>query len=272
MSNVTRDELRRVEVFHDLPDEQLDWFLEHATEIRLQPGEIYVRVGDTADKMIVLLEGELQARFEGANENVFTTHAGTVSGVLPYSRMKVFPATGRAVQPSRALLFPAAEFDDLLSHLPELGRRLVATMVDRTRETTRGEQQRDRLAALGKLSAGLAHELNNPAAAARRAAERLRSSVAEFRSSASKLEALQLTESERTAIEKFESTCCVEAPGTDVLKASEFQDEIEAILRQHGSQNGWQYASALVESAVHPVPLNVMLSGVRGEVAEPETQ
>ena len=45
MSNVTREELRTVAVFHDLPDEQLDWFLEHATEIRLQPGEIYVRVG-----------------------------------------------------------------------------------------------------------------------------------------------------------------------------------------------------------------------------------
>ena len=143
--------------------------------------------------MMVVLEGELQARFEGANENVFTTHAGAVSGILPYSRMKVFPANGRAVKPSRILIFPAAKFDELLSHLPELGRRLVATMVDRTREATRGEQQRDRLAALGKLSAGLAHELNNPAAAARRAAERLRSSVAEFRSSASKLEALQLT-------------------------------------------------------------------------------
>ena len=46
MSNVTREELRTVEVFHDLPDEQLDWFLEHSTEVRMQPGEIYVRAGD----------------------------------------------------------------------------------------------------------------------------------------------------------------------------------------------------------------------------------
>ena len=137
MSNATRDELRTVAVFHDLPDEQLDWFLDHSTEVRLQPGEIYVRAGEPADKMAVVLEGELQGRLEGANENVFTSHAGAVTGVLPYSRMKVFPATGRAVQPSRILLFPAAEFDDLLSHLPELGRRLVATMVDRTREARR---------------------------------------------------------------------------------------------------------------------------------------
>src|ERR1019366_4161508 len=269
MSNVTRDELRRVEVFHDLPDEQLDWFLEHATEIRLQSGEIYVRAGAPADKMAVVLEGELQGRFEGANENMFTAHAGTVTGLLPYSRMKVFPATVRAVMASRALLFPAAEFDDLLSHLPELGRRLVATMVDRTRETTRGEQQRDRLAALGKLSAGLAHELNNPAAAARRAAERLRSSGAEFRSSASKLDALQLTGGEKAAIGTFESTCCVETPETDVLKASGLEEEIETVLRQHGIQDGWQYASGLVESGVQPGPLNLMLSGVRGEVAGP---
>ena len=269
MSNVTREELRTVEAFHDLPDEQLDWFIENTTEQRLQPGEVYVRAGDVADKMIVVLEGELQARFEGANENVFTTHAGTVSGILPYSRMKVFPGNGRAVKPSRLLIFPSARFDDLLTQLPELGRRLVATMVDRTRESTRGEQQRDRLAALGKLSAGLAHELNNPTAAARRATERLRTSVAEFRSSASKLESLQVTPAETAAIETFESTCCVDPPETDVLKASELQDEIEGILHQHGIQDGWQYASALVESGVQPGALNVMLSGVRGEVAEP---
>ena len=64
MPNVTREELRTVAVFHDLPDDQLDWFLEHATEVRFAPGEIYVRAGDPADKMMVVLEGELQARFD----------------------------------------------------------------------------------------------------------------------------------------------------------------------------------------------------------------
>src|SRR5271165_3576365 len=269
MPKVSRDELRTVTVFRDLPDEQLDWFLDHATEVRLQPGEISTSAVDPADKMVVILEGELQARFPPPSENVFTVTAGAVTGVLPYSRMITFPATTRAVRPTRILIFPSALFDDLLRNMPELGRRLVATMVDRTRETTRAEQQRDRLAALGKLSAGLAHELNNPAAAARRTAERLRSAVGEFRSSVGKLEGIQPTEDERAAIETFESSCGTEPPERDVLKASELEDEIVGILHQHGIDDGWQYASALVESGVQPGPLKVMLGGVRRNVAEP---
>ncbi|MGC2111781.1 MAG: ATP-binding protein [Candidatus Korobacteraceae bacterium] len=269
MPGVTREELRTVAVFHDLPDDQLDWFLEHSTEIRLAPGDVYVRAGDPADRMVVVLEGELQARFEAAPDQVFTTEAGSVSGTLPYSRMTVFPANGRAVKPSRILTFPAALFHDLVSRMPELSKRLVGTMVDRTREATRLEQQRDRLAALGKLSAGLAHELNNPAAAARRAAERLRTVIGEVRRAVATLEQIQITDPERIAIETFESSCCSSERETDVLKASQLQDEIEQMLRQHGISDGWQYAASLVESGAQPAPLKTMLDAVRREVAEP---
>jgi len=105
MPNVSRDELRTVPVFHDLPDDQLDWFLQRVTEQRLAAGDTYVRAGDPADRMVVVLEGELQAKFPGADERVFTTEAGNVSGILPYSRMTIFPANGRAVKPSRLLTF-----------------------------------------------------------------------------------------------------------------------------------------------------------------------
>jgi signal transduction histidine kinase len=266
---VTRDELRSVAVFEGLPNEQLDWFLEHATEFHLEPGEVYVRAGDPADKMMVLIEGELLIRLDPPDEGIFLSRAGAVTGALPYSRMTSFPGTGRATKPSRGLVFPKSSFDDLLSHMPELGRRLVGTMVDRTREVTRAEQQRDRLAALGKLSAGLAHELNNPAAAVRRTAERLRTVVADFRSSVSQLEGIHLTETERTAIEAFESGCCSQEPERDVLKASQLQDDIEVMLREHGIADGWQYASTLVESGALAQPLRTMLDAVRSEVASP---
>ena len=269
MDSITRDELRTVPVFRDLPDEQLDWFLEHSTEQHLAPGEVYVRAGDPADKMMVVVEGELQARYGAQPDNVFTTVAGSVSGILPFSRMTVFPANGQAVKPSRILTFPAALFDQLLSHMPELGRRLVSTMVDRTREVTRMEQQRDRLAALGKLSAGLAHELNNPASAARRSAERLRLVIREFRGAIGKLEEIQFTQEERLAIESFETSCCSSAPETDVLKASAVQDEIEAVLERYEIQDGWKYAASLVESGATPAPLKTMLESVRPEIAGP---
>ena len=106
---------------------------------------VYVRAGEAADRMMVVLEGELQVRRDDAPDTVFTISAKAVSGLLPFSRMKVFPGTGRATAPTHVLTFPAALFDQLIARMPELAQRLVSTMVDRTREGTRMEQQRDRL-------------------------------------------------------------------------------------------------------------------------------
>ena len=79
---------------------------------------------------------------------------------------------------------------------------------------------------------------------------------------------LRLTEDERAAIETFEATCCVEATETEALRASEREDEIESILRQHGIENSWQYGAALVATGVQPNPLNLLMGAVRPNVAE----
>src|SRR5947199_9861052 len=105
-----------------------------------------------------------------ARTPVYTAHAGAVTGVLPFSRMKTYSVTVRAVLPMRTLAFPASKFPEPFQRMPELSRRLVGLLTDRVRNVTRDEQQREKLPALGKLSAGLAHELNNPSAADRRTA------------------------------------------------------------------------------------------------------
>ena len=172
---VDKSELRRVQEFADLPDDQLDWFLSQAQELNLKAGDVYARQGDPADAMFVILEGHLQGRGElGGETFVFDLEPGDVTGVLPFSRMKQFTVSGRAITDSHALRFSASLFPELVQKMPVLTQRLVGLMSDRIRETTRLEQQRDRLASLGKLSAGLAHELNNPASAAKRAASQMR--------------------------------------------------------------------------------------------------
>src|SRR6202161_2294420 len=220
---VETSELLRVPVFADLPEDQLTWFLSQSEEMHLKAGEVYSRQGDPADAMFVILEGTLQARGELAGETViFSLDPGDVTGVLPFSRMKQFKVGGRAETDSRALRFPASRFPELIQKMPELTQRLVGLMSDRIREATRFEQQRDRLAALGKLSAGLAHELNNPSSAAKRAASQLREILKRVRDASLELGRRELTSAQRAEIEKLETSFIHrDEPPPDPLAASD---------------------------------------------------
>ena len=247
-----KSELLRIPTFADLPEDQIAWFLAESEELKFKAGEIYVRQGDPADKMFVILDGEFQWRGEFAGETiVMGSKVGDVTGALPFSRMKQFMVTGRAVTDGRVLCFPAARFPDLIQKMPELAKRLVGLMSDRIREITRFEQQRDRLAALGKLSAGLAHELNNPASAAKRATSQLRDALKRIKDASHELGRRELTAAQKAEIEKLESSFTQrdETP-PDALTISDLEDRIDSLLRSHGQTDLWQLAAELAQRGI----------------------
>jgi signal transduction histidine kinase len=251
---VDSSELRRVPVFTDLPGDQIEWFLSQSKEMNLKAGDVYIRQGDPADAMFVVLEGQLQGRAERGGETFsFDLKPGDVTGVLPFSRMKQFTVSGRAETDSRALRFPASQFPELIQKMPELTQRLVGLMSDRIRETTRMEQQRDRLASLGKLSAGLAHELNNPASAAKRAASQLRSTLKKIRDASLELGRRDLSPAQKSEIEKLETTFTQsDAVPSDALAISDLEEQIDSLLRSHGQHDLWQLAADLARRNIKP--------------------
>src|SRR6185503_16422377 len=262
--------LRRVHVFADLPAEQLQWFADNANDLRFAMGDVVFRKGDKAETMVVYLEGEVHAYWdENDHDMVYIARAGErsteVTGMLPFSRMTEFTVTGYAVTDVRLLRFPVRLFPEMMQRMPVLVQRLVGIMSDRVRESTTLDQQQDKLMALGKLSAGLAHELNNPAAGATRAANDLIETLKELRSADMRLCSHDLTETQQSSIDAFERKAIdhtATAKQLNSLDQSDREDEVSEWLEAHGIAEPWKLSGNLVEAGMDSGALEQLLGEI----------
>jgi signal transduction histidine kinase len=266
--------LREIAIFSDLSDEKLLWFASNAEDLLFGPGDFLIREGDPADALIVLLEGEIRGwrQSAGPDSSIYIGKAGQVTGMLPFSRMTQFPVTIRAVLPVRIASLSTRHFPEMLQRIPELLPRLVGVLADRIRESSRMDQQREKLMALGKISAGLAHELNNPSSAARRSAESLRLRFREFREINQELDALQLRSEEYAALTQFEKKVLERSATPTVLDALEQSDREEILattLARQGIRNSSRIAASMAELDVRPEELTEFVAQLRAETVAP---
>ncbi|MDY7094698.1 MAG: Crp/Fnr family transcriptional regulator, partial [Acidobacteriota bacterium] len=132
---ITADDLQAVELLADLEPAGLEWLAEQLEELRLEPGDLLHEPGSPAEWLYITLEGSLQGtvRKDGRDVGTFVYEPGDVGGMLPHSRMTVFPALTKAVEPSRVAQLHVDQFPEMLERLPGLEIRLAHLMADRIR-------------------------------------------------------------------------------------------------------------------------------------------
>lgn len=248
--------LRRVPVLAKLPELKLQWMINQGREIKLQPGGLLRAEGTLADCMFVLLEGSLQMTQRVGNQDMLLKRHDdpTLIGEVPLLMgVPEFWASGRAITPCYILELSAETFWQFMGLCPTLATTVLRTMVERVQEAQVLAQHRERLISLGTLAAGLAHELNNPASAARRAARELREVFPILQTQTLKLTHQSLAEDQReflTTLQQDAIARTQEAPLLDPLTRSDREDQVIKWMDSHSIKNGWQLASTFVNAGI----------------------
>jgi signal transduction histidine kinase len=256
--------LDRIASLSGLSLEERIWLAQHGEEVVGQPGDVLFEEGTPADRMILILKGEIHVRRQhGGPMALFIGRAGQMTGYLPFSRMKTSGGQGFAVSPVWALLIHKSLFPEMLAAIPSMAQRVVSTLLDRVREVTRIEQQAEKLTALGKLAGNLAHELNNPASAAQRAAASLVTELRANRQNRLKFVSLCLSKDQVRSIQDWElkflgdpvdAQSPPEPQSATALIARE--EAIRAWLAALDCEDPWEVAPQLAEQGVTVVDLD----------------
>ena len=243
-----------------VPREELEWLAAHGTLESLTPGDMIARKGEPVEALYIILKGRVSHVTDqgGSWRKVVSWGEGEIAGALPYSRMGNAPGNTVVDEPSELLRVPRAHLATIPIDCPNVTSALVHVMVDRARAFKSSDLQIEKMASLGKLAAGLAHELNNPASAAARSAQLIAQALVESDDAARELGAARLGPHELEAIERIR-TVCLAAPATSVLTPIQRADREEAFgdwLMDHDVDDS--LASALAETELTLVQLEEM--------------
>jgi signal transduction histidine kinase len=245
-------ELRRVDLTAELGDERLRWIAEHVEDRVVGAGEDIFLEGDDATEFYFLLDGRVESlrrTEDGSHYNVAEHGQYTFVGAISLLAGIPYPGTTRAIAPTRVLALSADDFFDLVRDEPAVRRTVLQTFRPVFERWGRMEAQREKLTALGSLSAGLAHELNNPAAAAGRAARELSDALAAVQDGIGRLAAHGVSPE---ALRSLAATAAVaraaaaDADELDALERSDREEELATALDEQGVREAWDLAPDLV--------------------------
>ncbi|MGO9339254.1 MAG: sensor histidine kinase [Terracidiphilus sp.] len=260
--------LDHVGPLHGLSLEDRLWLARHGQEVMAKAGDVLYEEGAPAEHMVFILKGEMHVRRQhGGPMALFIGRSGQITGILPFSRMKAFGGQGFAATDVWGLLIHKTQFPAMLQAIPSMTQRVVSTLLDRVREVTRIEQQAEKLTALGKLAGNLAHELNNPASAAQRAASGLMTELRSNRENRFKLINLCLSDEQIQAVECWEQMIFDRAAQAGDLQAAALiprEEAMRAWLEKLGCPESWEIAAQLAEESVTVVDLEELPTFLSG--------
>ncbi|MDB5540650.1 MAG: hypothetical protein JWQ89_2377 [Devosia sp.] len=240
--------IRAVPIFADLSDEEADELWRSAERVTAAPGEVIIEEGAPGDRLYIVLSGALEVtKREGVRDiTLATRRPGEVLGEMSLLEQAPRTASVRAVEASELLAIGPEAFRRLLERRPGAATTLLRTVVGRLRSTEASLVQADKLASLGTLAAGLAHELNNPAAAIQRSSELLAGAFEAWRQRTVALNALDLTAGERAALAELEAGVmgCGRMRDADAAIRRE-ESRLIAALEKLGVPEAWEIAPAM---------------------------